>query len=156
MLEIERKFLVRTDLWKPSTNGEAIAQGYLSDVPERTVRVRIRGDKGYITVKGKNDGISRAEYEYEIPLKDAEELLKLCEPPILIKRRHVENVDGTIFEVDVFAGENAPLVLAEVELAEPSAPFPRPVWLGKEVSDDSRYYNSYLARHPYGLWIKGK
>lgn len=152
MLEIERKFLVKPEFWQPTNAGEVIAQGYLCALPERTVRVRIRDKRGYLTVKGKNQGISRAEYEYEIPVNEAEELLLICEQPLLSKRRYVENFDGFNFEVDVFAGANAPLILAEIELAAPDSPFPRPPWLGQEVSDDARYFNSYLARHPFGTW----
>lgn len=152
MWEIERKFLVKKAFWQPRSPGEEIAQGYLCMAPERTVRVRKRGERGFLTVKGKHDGIVRAEYEYEIPVDDAEELLRLCEPPILRKIRHEENFDGAVFEVDVFLADNAPLVLAEIELTRADEDFPRPPWLGVEVSDDERYFNSYLAHHPYGAW----
>ena len=151
--EIERKFLVQAS-WKPQDEGIKIAQGYLSTVPERTVRVRIKGDKGYLTIKGKNQGISRAEFEYEIPLGDAEELLKLAEQPILSKTRYLEQHGNRLWEIDVFAGENQGLVVAEVELPDEQAEFSRPDWLGQEVSGDVRYYNANLIKKPFSLWKK--
>lgn len=151
--EIERKFLVK-DNWQPQSPGIKIAQGYLSTVPERTVRVRIKGDKGYLTIKGKNIGISRAEFEYEIPLQDAEALLQLAEQPILVKTRYLEQHGDFIWEVDVFAGENQGLVVAEIELPTEDAEFPHPVWLGQEVSGDVRYYNANLIKIPFSLWKK--
>ncbi len=150
--EIERKFLVKEERWRPKEEGVRIAQGYLSTVPERTVRVRIKGRRGYLTVKGKNEGISRKEFEYEIPLEDAEELLKLSESSILEKRRYQETVEGHIWEVDVFFGENEGLFLAEIELQYENESFKKPEWLGEEVSEDSRYYNSNLSRQPYRKW----
>ena len=152
MLEIERKFLVKADLWQPLGQGDYIAQGYLCAEPGRTVRVRVRGDKGYLTVKGRTEGISRAEYEYEIPVGEAKEMLALCPPPVLTKTRHKEKWGEFIWEIDVFGGDNAPLILAEIELPAPDADFPRPPWLDREVSDDKRYFNSYLSAHPYGRW----
>ena len=151
--EIERKFLVQAS-WKPQDEGIKIAQGYLSTVPERTVRVRIKGDKGYLTIKGKNQGISRAEFEYEIPRSDAEELLKLAEQPILSKTRYLEQHGNRLWEIDVFAGENQGLVVAEVELPDEQAEFSRPDWLGQEVSGDVRYYNANLIKKPFSLWKK--
>ena len=151
--EIERKFLVQAR-WKPQDEGIKIAQGYLSTVPERTVRVRIKGDKGYLTIKGKNQGISRAEFEYEIPRSDAEELLKLAEQPILSKTRYLEQHGNRLWEIDVFAGENQGLVVAEVELPDEQAEFSRPDWLGQEVSGDVRYYNANLIKKPFSLWKK--
>lgn len=154
-VEIERKFLVQPS-WQPQVAGEEIAQGYLSSVPERTVRVRIRGQHGYLTVKGKNGGVDaarRAEFEYEIPLSDARALLALCEPGICEKVRHVEPApDGHAWEIDVFQGRNEGLVVAEVELGAEDEPFNRPAWLGTEVTGDGRYYNSYLAKHPFSEW----
>lgn len=154
-VEIERKFLVLPS-WQPQAAGEEIAQGYLSSVPERTVRVRIRGTHGYLTVKGKNGGMDaarRAEFEYEIPLSDARALLALCEPGICEKVRHVEQAsDGHAWEIDVFHGRNESLVVAEVELGAEDEPFARPAWLGTEVTGDERYYNSYLAKHPFSEW----
>ncbi len=151
--EIERKFLVQAS-WKPQDEGIKIAQGYLSTVPERTVRVRIKGDKGYLTIKGKNQGISRTEFEYEIPRSDAEELLKLAEQPILSKTRYLEQHGNRLWEIDVFAGENQGLVVAEVELPDEQAEFSRPDWLGQEVSGDVRYYNANLIKKPFSLWKK--
>ena len=151
--EIERKFLVQAS-WQPQDEGIKIAQGHLSTVPERTVRVRIKGDKGYLTIKGKNQGISRAEFEYEIPIGDAEELLKLAEQPILSKTRYLEQHGNRLWEIDVFAGENQGLVVAEVELPDEQAEFSRPDWLGQEVSGDVRYYNANLIKKPFSLWKK--
>jgi CYTH domain-containing protein len=151
--EIERKFLVKAG-WQPQDEGIKIAQGYLSTVPERTVRVRIKGNKGYLTIKGKNQGISRTEFEYEIPLGDAEELLKLAEQPILSKTRYLEQHGNRLWEIDVFAGENQGLVVAEVELPDEQADFSRPDWLGQEVSGDVRYYNANLIKKPFSLWKK--
>jgi len=151
--EIERKFLVQ-ESWQPRSAGVKIAQGYLSTVPERTVRVRIKGEKGYLTIKGKNEGISRAEFEYEIPLQDAEELLQLAEQPVLRKRRYLEQHGGSLWEIDVFAGENEGLIVAEIELPEEQAAFTKPDWLGEEVSGDVRYYNANLIKQPFSLWKK--
>ena len=128
-----------------------IAQGYLSTVPERTVRVRIKGEKGYLTVKWRNAGIRRAEYEYEIPLADAEAMLELCEQP-LIEKRYLVPCEGYTWEVDVFAGANEGLIVAEIELPAEDTPFEKPAWLGAEVSGDARYYNANLIRHPYRDW----
>lgn len=149
--EIERKFLVQPG-WRPTGDGERIAQGYLCSVPERTVRVRLRAGRGYLTVKGRNQGIARAEYEYEIPADDAEAMLALCEPVIIDKTRYIVKVEESVYEVDVFAGANDGLVVAEIELPSVEAPFVRPQWLGPEVSGDPRYYNSALAHHPYSEW----
>lgn len=151
--EIERKFLVK-DSWQPQSEGIKIAQGYLSTVPERTVRVRIKGNRGYLTIKGKNQGISRAEFEYEIPVQDAEELLQMAEQPILVKTRYLEQQGDFTWEVDVFAGENQGLVVAEIELPAEDAEFSRPAWLGQEVSGDVRYYNANLIKCPFSLWKK--
>ena len=149
--EIERKFRVQAD-WQPQGAGVRIAQGYLCAVPERTVRVRVRGGRGYLTVKGKNEGISRAEFEYEVPLADAEAMLQLCEQPLIEKTRYLLPQGELCWEVDVFAGANEGLIVAEIELPSPDTPFARPAWLGEEVSDDPRYYNSSLQRHPYKEW----
>ena len=149
--EIERKFLVRAG-WQPEGTGGRIAQGYLSAVPERTVRVRVRGERGYLTVKGKNNGISRAEFEYEVPLADAEAMLALCEQRLIEKTRYRVPAGELCWEIDVFAGANAGLVVAEIELPTPDTPFARPDWLGAEVSDDPRYYNSSLQQHPFSVW----
>ncbi len=154
-VEIERKFRVRAG-WRPDGAGEEIAQGYLSSVPERTVRVRLRGGRGYLTVKGKNGGADaarRAEFEYEIPAADARALLALAEPGVIEKERFlVPAADGHTWEVDIFHGENEGLVVAEIELGAEDEPFARPDWLADEVTGDARYYNSSLARTPYRLW----
>lgn len=153
--EIERKFRVTGNAF----TGEAyaaqrIVQGYLCSAPGRTVRVRIRGEKGYLTIKGPSDGkgLSRYEFEQEIPLPDAERLLALCEPGVIDKTRYLVRAGRHVFEVDVFRGENEGLVIAEVELSSEDEPFERPPWLGEEVSGDRRYYNSMLAQHPYTAW----
>ncbi len=154
-VEIERKFRVRAG-WRPDGAGEEIAQGYLCSVPERTVRVRLRGGRGYLTVKGKNGGADaarRAEFEYEIPAADARALLALAEPGVIEKERClVPMADGHTWEVDVFHGENEGLVVAEIELGAEDEPFARPDWLADEVTGDARYYNSSLARTPYRFW----
>ena len=154
-VEIERKFRVREG-WRPDGAGEEIAQGYLSSVPERTVRVRLRGGRGYLTVKGKNGGADaarRAEFEYEIPAADARAMLALAEPGVVEKERFlVPAADGHTWEVDVFHGENEGLVVAEVELGAEDEAFAHPDWLADEVTGDARYYNSSLARTPYHLW----
>jgi adenylate cyclase len=150
--EIERKFRV-VDGWRPPGEGTAYEQGYLSSVKERTVRVRREGDKGKLTIKGANQGISRAEYEYAIPVDDADVMLRdLCEQPTIAKRRHVVEHAGKKWEVDVFAGENAGLVIAELELASEDETFEKPDWVTDEVSDDPRYYNANLVKHPYQRW----
>ena len=150
--EIERKFLVNRDLFKSTDKGEYIAQGYLSSKPERVVRVRIKNNRGYITIKGKNVGISRSEFEYEIPESDAKALLELCEPSIIIKRRHIVEIDGSRWEVDIFEGENEGLVIAEIELQVENEKFIKPDWIGEEVSMDNRYYNSNLSKQPFKSW----
>ena len=153
-LEIEKKFLVTGDFMKESTKATRIIQGYLSSVPERTVRVRIKGDKGYITVKGigSASGATRFEWEKEIPVPEVEQLLAICEPGVIDKTRHLVVSGKHTFEVDVFHGENEGLVLAEVELSSEDETFVRPGWLGREVTGDSRYYNSMLMKNPYKRW----
>lgn len=151
--EIERKFLVVGNAWRALAPGALYRQGYLSSVEERTVRVRLTPEAGYLTIKGTSVGAARAEYEYEIPPGDAGAILDtLAERPIVEKRRHRIPVGDVVFEVDEFLGDNAGLVVAEVELEREDQPFPRPEWLGEEVTDDSRYYNVNLARHPYSAW----
>jgi adenylate cyclase len=151
--EIERKFLVTGDAWRGSSPGTRIRQGYLSRQPERTVRVRMAGGKGTLTIKGKSQGATRDEYEYEIPASDADELLdRLCERPLVEKTRYLVPFGGLTWEVDVFEGENSGLVLAEVELADEQQPVPIPPWTSREVTQDARYFNSYLARHPFKTW----
>ncbi|AZS28429.1 CYTH domain-containing protein [Butyricimonas faecalis] len=152
--EIERKFLVKGDFKADSFKATRITQGYLSSVPERTVRVRVKGEKGYITIKGKgNDsGASRYEWEKEIPVDEVKELLKLCEPGIIDKTRYLVKAGEHTFEVDEFYGENEGLVMAEVELKDENENFIKPAWLGEEVTGDVKYYNSMLMKHPYTKW----
>ena len=150
--EIERKFLVVSDGYKSSSR-KYYKQGYLSVEPDKTVRVRVVGDKGFLTVKGRNNGISRAEYEYEIPAADANDMLdNLVKTGVIEKWRYVCAVDGKKWEVDEFLGDNAGLVVAEIELQSEDEPFTKPAWAGDEVSGDERYYNSSLSQNPYKNW----
>ncbi len=150
--EIERKFLVVSDEYKSSPR-KYYKQGYLSVEPDKTVRVRVVGDKGFLTVKGRNNGISRAEYEYEIPAADANDMLdNLVKTGVIEKWRYVCVVDGKKWEVDEFLGDNAGLVVAEIELQSEDEPFSKPAWAGDEVSGDARYYNSSLSQNPYKNW----
>ena len=146
-LEIEKKFLVKGDFRNEVFKTIHIVQGYLSRVPERVVRIRIKDDKGFITIKGKNVGATRFEWEKEIPVEEAKKLLELCEPGLVDKTRHlIKNTDGKhIWEVDVFHGRKEGIVIAEIELNDENEPFDRPSWLGKEVTGDKRYYNSSLS-----------
>jgi CYTH domain-containing protein len=157
MIEIERKFLVRSSAYRGEALRKAyIAQGFLSTDPDRTVRVRIKGDKGVLTVKGRSNhaGTTRKEWEYEIPRKDAVAMLELC-PVVIEKNRYEILVGPHLFEVDEFEGQNAGLVVAEVELSHEGEQFERPEWLGKEVTGQVRYYNAQLALAPYSTWEKG-
>ena len=152
--EIERKFLVTGDFKSAAIKATRITQGYLSSVPERTVRVRIKGDKGYITVKGigNDSGASRFEWEKEIPVVEVSELLKICEPGVIDKTRYLVKSGKHTFEVDEFYGDNEGLTVAEVELASENEAFEKPSWLGKEVTGDTKYYNSMLMKNPYKNW----
>lgn len=153
--EIERKFLVtNNDFIKEAYVSQRIVQGYICSTPGRTVRVRIRGERGFLTIKGPSDekGLSRYEFEQEIPLEDAKQLMKLCEPGIIDKVRYWVKAGKHVFEVDVFHGENKGLIVAEVELNSEDEVFERPHWLGEEVSGNRRYYNSMLTRHPFTKW----
>jgi len=150
-IEIERKFLVTSHEWQ-EVLGVMFSQGYLNRDKDRTVRVRVAGPHGFLTIKGSTSGATRAEFEYEIPLIDAESLLKLCEGPIIQKIRRVIHYKGFKWEVDEFLGENAGLVVAEIELKSEEQPFDKPSWLGQEVTYDPRYYNSNLSENPYGSW----
>ena len=155
MEEIERKFLVEsTDFIKESTINNRIVQGYLNSNPERTVRVRIKGNKGFLTIKGKGNenGTTRFEWEKEISLSEAEALLQLCESGIIDKIRYEIPLGKHTFEVDVFSGENQGLIIAEVELTSENEFFEQPNWLGKEVTGDKKYYNSHLSEHPFCSW----
>lgn len=154
-LEVERKFLVRSDAYRAeATQKIRIVQGFLNTHPERTVRVRIKGDKGYLTVKGQgNDsGTTRFEWETEISFSDASDLIDLCEAIILDKYRYEVTVGNHLFEVDEFLGENAGLVVAEIELKHEDEPFERPHWLGEEVTGKVKYYNAQLSQLPYSSW----
>lgn len=153
--EIERKFLVNGDFKEKALRHFDIRQGYLSSHPERSVRIRIKNRQAFITIKGKSsaDGTSRFEWEKEIPLKEAEELLKICEPGIIQKTRYlVPASDNLFFEVDEFHGENQGLLLAEIELPHQDFPFYKPHWLGQEVTGDAKYYNAALSKNPFKKW----
>lgn len=156
MQEIERKFLIldTPNFRKEAFRNTRIVQGYLNSEAERTVRVRIRGEQGFLTIKGKSssDGLSRFEWEQEIPVAEAEDLLKLCEPGIIEKTRYEIRHGNHIFEADEFAGENEGLLLAEVELEHPEEKIDKPGWLGKEVTGNKKYYNSYLSKFPFKEW----
>ena len=151
-IEIERKFLLANDDWRGLGQPTPMRQGYLVADPARTVRVRIEGERAVITIKSKATGASRGEWEYEIPVADAAELLELCEGPLVEKTRHRIAHAGHTWEVDEFAGENAGLVVAEIELSAEDEAFDRPAWIGQEVTGDARYYNSSLMRLPYSRW----
>ena len=152
--EIEKKFLVAGEFKESAKKATRITQGYLSSVPERTVRVRVKGEKGYITVKGigNDSGASCFEWEKEIPVEDVRDLLKICEPGVIDKTRYLVDCDGHTFEVDEFYGDNEGLVVAEVELGDENEAFTRPSWLGEEVTGDKKYYNSMLMKNPYKNW----
>ena len=152
MVEIERKFLIHKDLWKPVGSGVEIRQGYLSVHPERVVRVRIAGEKAYITIKGKATGLVRPEFEYEIPKNEAEVLLKMCLDFPIEKIRFKEEIDGLIWEIDVFKGANSGLIMAEVELSSENQKVVLPDWIAEEVSNNFRYFNSWLSENPYTKW----
>lgn len=155
MIEIERKFLVTSTAFLDDyTRCNRIVQGYLSSSHERTVRVRIKGEQGFLTIKGKSNesGLSRYEWEKEIPIEEAEQLLLLCEKGVIDKTRYEVIVGTHLFEVDVFVGDNDGLIIAEVELNSEDETFEKPNWLGEEVTNDIRYYNSYLSKKPYKNW----
>ncbi|MCD6528012.1 MAG: CYTH domain-containing protein [Desulfuromonas sp.] len=153
-IEIERKFLLKSDQWRQQTKSRSrFVQGYLSTVAERTVRVRVVAEQGWLTIKGKNDGARRSEYEYPIPVDEALEMLhNLCEQPLIDKWRHLLELDGKLWEIDEFLGDNAGLIVAEIELDDEDERFTRPAWLGDEVTSDPRYFNSSLIATPYGRW----
>mgnify|MGYP000218833095 FL=1 len=153
--EIERKFLVKGEYKSQAYSQSRIVQGYISSARGRTVRIRIRDGKGYLTIKGASNasGTSRYEWEKEIPLDEAEELMKLCEPGVIDKTRYLVRSGKHVFEVDEFYGENEGLVVAEVELASEDEAFEKPGFIGQEVTGDIRYYNSQLMLHPYKSWL---
>ena len=148
--EIERKYLVKQETWKPQAEGTHFKQGYLNTQKERVVRVRIEGSKAKLTIKGVTTGVTRSEFEYVIPVEDASILLdNLCEKPLIDKHRHAEVNGGKTWEIDVFHGDNEGLVVAEIELGSESETFVRPDWAGEEVSSDPRYFNSNLLKNPF-------
>lgn len=152
--ETERKFLVTSQIYQAKSIKTYYKQGYLSTDKERTVRIRIAEKKGYITIKGQTIKATRAEYEYEIPNKDAEEILdRLCLEPLIEKYRYTyKHTDGMIWEIDEFSGDNTGLIVAEIELPEENTVFIKPEWVGKEVTTDPRYYNSNLIHTPFSQW----
>ena len=152
MLEIERKYLIDKTKWRPSSHGEKIVQGYLSTNKERVVRVRIKGKMAYLTIKGNTQGITRAEFEYEIPVNEAFALLELCKYHPVEKVRYTEEHLGKRWEIDVFGGLNVGLVLAEIELQDEKETLELPHWIKEEVSSDKRYFNARLSQHPYSKW----
>lgn len=151
-LEIERKFLVDPAKWTPTDKGTSLVQVYLSLEPNLIVRIRIAGEKAFLTIKGCSESISRPEFEYEIPVHDATEMLKMAISNPVEKIRHEVMHSGFLWEVDVFSGKNSGLIMAEIELKFENQEFPRPDWLLKEVSNDGRYYNSYLSGCPFSEW----
>jgi CYTH domain-containing protein len=154
--EIERKFLVIKDMWLPKSKGHCYRQGYLSSAKERIVRLRVAGNKGFLTIKGLTEGFSRIEFEYEIPKEDADQMLdRLCERPLIEKIRYREDHEGIIWEIDVFEGDNKGLIMAEVELESETQQFSLPPWIGEEVSEDPRYFNVNLAKNPFKQWYHG-
>lgn len=153
-VEIERKFLVEGDSWKASADeGLVCRQGYLHATEDKTIRVRVIGAKAYLTIKGATTGITRSEFEYEIPVVDANEMLALCGDAVVEKKRYFITHGGMVWELDIFSGANEGLILAEIELESEDQPFDLPDWVGKEVSNDPRYYNAYLAQSPFFEWL---
>jgi adenylate cyclase len=150
--EIERKYLVRGDAWRKLAPGVRYRQGYLSTVKERTVRVRTVGERGYLTIKGVTIGATRAEFEYPIPVEDANVLLGMCEQPLVEKVRHAIPLGGLTWEVDEFEGANQGLIVAECELSSEDQRIDLPAWIGQEVTGDPRYFNSNLIAHPFNSW----
>ena len=152
-VEIERKFLVRSDDWREGAQGETICQGYLNSAKERTVRVRISGDKAFLTIKGPAINLTRSEFEYAIPVTHANQMLdELCERPLLKKTRYKILHDGKTWEVDEFHGDNDGLVVAEIELDSEDETINHPEWLGAEVTEDPKYFNSSLISKPFSTW----
>ena len=151
--EIERKFLVRSDAWRGLAEGTVYRQGYLNSAKERTVRIRTVGDKAFLTIKGLTVGATRSEYEYEIPLDECNAMLdNLAEKPLIEKKRFKITKGGLTWEVDEFFGDNRGLIVVEVELASEEQRFEKPEWVGEEVTDDPRYFNVNLIKHPFTKW----
>lgn len=153
-IEIERKFLVKDDSWRNlSDQGTGYSQGYLIGSQKSSVRVRIQGKEAFLNIKSATIDITRQEFEYEIPLDEATELLEtLCDKPLISKTRFHLKYENHLWEIDVFEGDNKGLIVAEIELRDKNEPFTKPDWLGEEVSDDARYYNTCLVKHPYKDW----
>jgi adenylate cyclase len=152
-IEIERKFLVKGNEWRSLGIGQVYRQGYITTVNSTTVRIRIVGDRGYLTIKGKTNGIARSEFEYPIPLEDAQIMLDtLCDRPLIEKIRYKIQLGDLLWEVDEFLGENEGLIIAEVELDDVNRTIELPDWIAREVSGDRKYYNSNLAKYPYQQW----
>lgn len=153
--ELERKFLVKNSTYKKLCSGKLYKQGYLNRNPDRTVRVRLIDNKGFLTIKSKENDIARKEFEYEIPFTDAEEILeKICEKPFIEKTRYIYNYMGHVWEIDEFHGENEGLVIAEIELENENENFAIPEWIGEEVTYDNKYFNSNLIKNPFKNWGK--
>ena len=152
-LEIERKYLVNQEKWQPDHEGLLYRQGYIYTHNLTTVRVRIAGNQGFLTLKSKSEGITRSEFEYLIPVNEAEEMLELlCDRPLIEKIRYKVKINNLMWEVDQFLGENEGLILAEIELSDENQEIQLPEWVGLEVTSDHRYFNSYLAKNPYRQW----
>lgn len=151
-VEIERRFLIQSDAWRGLVEPQLLYQGYLSVDKERTMRVRVVGEQAWLTVKGYISDVSRHEFEYAIPLQDALSMLEQMCPFKLKKHRYCIDYQGHTFEVDEYFDDNAPLVVAEIELPSEDAPFERPEWLGEEITHDGRFTNAYLSQHPYSTW----
>ena len=152
-IEIERRFLLKNDSWRTQAGApKVLQQGYFTVEKECAIRVRIVGDDAWLTFKGYISDVSRSEYEYEIPVADAQTMMDTMCPFRLEKHRYEVNYQGFVFEIDEYFGDNAPLIVAELELPAEDTPFPRPDWLGEEITSDGRFTNAYLSKHPYSQW----
>ena len=152
-VEIERRFLLQNDAWRAAASApKTLRQGYLSVEKERTIRVRIVGQQAWLTLKGYISDVSRSEFEYEIPLAHAEQMMATMCPFKMEKHRYFVDYQGLTFEVDEYFGDNAPLIVAELELPSESTPYPRPDWLGREITSEGKFTNAYLSKHPYSTW----
>ena len=152
-IEIERRFLLKNDAWKAVAGAPYLmSQGYLSVEKERIIRLRIIGNRAWLTLKGYISDVSRSEFEYEIPVADAQTMMDTMCPFRLEKHRYEVSYQGFVFEIDEYFGDNAPLIVAELELPAEDTPFPRPDWLGEEITSDGRFTNAYLSKHPYSQW----
>lgn len=152
-IEIERRFLLKNDAWKAVAGTPCLmSQGYLSVEKERIIRLRIIGNRAWLTLKGYISDVSRSEFEYEIPVADAQTMMDTMCPFRLEKHRYEVSYQGFVFEIDEYFGDNAPLIVAELELPAEDTPFPRPDWLGEEITSDGRFTNAYLSKHPYSQW----